>query len=84
MPRHATWAGTRVEDIMTRTVGKLGKLAPQFPTAVKEMHCYATAPLPAAPPSVDYTKHIPGGFPMDGNDKYGIDVAALRQDLTHV
>lgn len=55
---------------MTRTVGKLGKRAPQFPVAVKEMHCYATEPLPAPPASVDYAGKVAGGFPMDGNDTY--------------
>jgi hypothetical protein len=56
---------------MTRTVGKLGKLAPQFPVAVKDMHCYMVAPLPKAPAAVDHATQVTAGFPMDGNDRYG-------------
>ncbi|MEY9893181.1 hypothetical protein ABIA35_004433 [Catenulispora sp. MAP12-49] len=56
---------------MTRTVGRLGKRAPQFPVEVREMPHYVTEPLPAPPASVDYTAHVAGGFPMDGNDRYG-------------
>jgi hypothetical protein len=56
---------------MTRSVGKLGKLAPQFPVGLKELPSYAVQPLPAPPDSVDFTKAVTGGFPMDGNDTYG-------------
>lgn len=56
---------------MTRTVGMMGKLRPQFPVALKDLHYYATAPLPKAPPSADHAKAVTGGFPMDGNDQYG-------------
>ncbi len=56
---------------MARTVGKLGKLAPQIPVAVKELHAYAAQPLPVAPVSVDWSKKVTGGFAMDGNDQYG-------------
>lgn len=56
---------------MTRTVGMMGKLRPQFPVALKDLHYYATAPLPQAPPAVDHASDVNGGFPMDGNDRYG-------------
>lgn len=54
-----------------RKAGRMGKLAPQFPTAVKSLHHYVTTPLPPAPASVDYSKSVTEGFPMDGNDQYG-------------
>jgi hypothetical protein len=54
-----------------RKAGRMGKLAPQFPTAVKSLHHYITTPLPVAPASVDYSKSVAEGFPMDGNDQYG-------------
>jgi hypothetical protein len=53
-----------------RKTGKLGKLAPQFPTALKELRSYTTEPLPAAPATVDYATNV-STFPMDGNDQYG-------------
>jgi hypothetical protein len=53
-----------------RETGKLGKLAPQFPVALKELHSYTVEPLPAAPAAVDHSAKVPT-FPMDGNDKYG-------------
>ncbi|GAA2023711.1 hypothetical protein GCM10009839_21730 [Catenulispora yoronensis] len=56
---------------MSRTVGMMGKLKPQFPVALKDMHCYATAPLPKAPDKVDHAGPVTEGFPMDGNDQYG-------------
>ena len=56
---------------MARKVGKLGKLAPQFPTAVKELPNYTTQPLPPAPNAVDWATKVTGGFAMDGNDQYG-------------
>jgi len=56
---------------MARKVGKLGKLAPQFPVEERELSHYTSQPLPAAPPSVDYAEKVANGFPMDGNDQYG-------------
>jgi hypothetical protein len=55
---------------MARVAGKLGKLGPQFPTALKELTAYATAPLPAPPPSVDWATNV-SNWPMDGNNQYG-------------
>ncbi|GAA1966957.1 hypothetical protein [Catenulispora subtropica] len=56
---------------MNRKVGMMGKLRPQFPTALHDMHYYATAPLPKPPAEVDHAKTVTAGFPMDGNDQYG-------------
>jgi len=58
------------EDHMTRTPGRLGKLAPQFPVALKEMPAYAAQPLPQPPSAVDWAKNV-SAWPMDGNDRYG-------------
>lgn len=58
-------------DDGARRAGRLGKLDPQFPAAVKSLHYYITQPLPPAPASVDYAKAVVEGFPMDGNDEYG-------------
>jgi hypothetical protein len=55
---------------MTRTPGKMGKLAPQFPVGLKEMSAYAAQPLPQPPPAVDWAKNV-SAWPMDGNDQYG-------------
>lgn len=55
---------------MTRAIGKYGKLAPQFPLALRELPAYTTAPLPAPPASVDYATNV-ASWPMDGNDVYG-------------
>ena len=55
---------------MTRNPGKLGKLAPQFPLALKELPEYTVRPLPAPPPAVNYAANVVG-WPMDGNDTYG-------------
>jgi hypothetical protein len=63
--------GSRGGVIMTREVGMMGKLRPQFPVALKDLHCYATAPLPQAPAKADHAKAVTEGFPMDGNDQYG-------------
>jgi len=56
---------------MTRTVGMMGKARPQFPVALKDLHYYATAPLPSPPKAVDHATGVSEGFPMDGNDRYG-------------
>src|SRR5258708_3311383 len=48
----------------------MGKLAPQFPTALKEMAAYAPTPLPQPPASVDWAAKV-AAWPMDGNDVYG-------------
>lgn len=55
---------------MSRSPGKLGKLAPQFPVALKEMDAYASQPLPQPPATVDWSKKV-STWPMDGNDVYG-------------
>ncbi len=55
---------------MTRTPGRMGKLAPQFPVALKEMPAYAAQPLPQPPSAVDWAKNV-SAWPMDGNDRYG-------------
>jgi hypothetical protein len=60
----------RTSQRTTRKIGKLGKLAPQFPVALKELHSYTVEPLPAAPAAVDHSAKV-ATFPMDGNDKYG-------------
>ncbi|MBO1413559.1 hypothetical protein [Streptomyces sp. FH025] len=53
-----------------RTAGKFGKLAPQFPEALKDFTAYAKAPLPPPPASVDWATNV-ATWPMDGNDQYG-------------
>lgn len=55
---------------MSRSPGKLGKLAPQFPVALKEMGAYAVRPLPQPPATIDWSKNV-SVWPMDGNDVYG-------------
>jgi hypothetical protein len=55
---------------MSRTPGKMGKLAPQFPVGLKEMSAYAAQPLPQPPATVDWAKNV-STWPMDGNDRYG-------------
>ncbi|MBR7826781.1 hypothetical protein KDK95_10745 [Actinospica sp. MGRD01-02] len=54
----------------SRTPGKMGKLAPQFPVELKEMPAYIAQPLPQAPAAVDWAKNVVS-WPMDGNDTYG-------------
>jgi hypothetical protein len=48
----------------------MGKLAPQFPVALKELSAYTPKPLPQPPTSVDWAKNV-ATWPMDGNDVYG-------------
>ena len=55
---------------MSRMPGKLGKLAPQFPEALKDLTAYTPQPLPQPPVSVDWANNV-GTWPMDGNDQYG-------------
>lgn len=52
---------------MSRTHGRLGRLAPQ-PVPVCDLTHYLTAPLPAAPATVAAPQLH---YPMAGNDKYG-------------
>ena len=55
---------------MTRTIGKLGKLSPQFPVALKDLDAYTSTPLPQPPATVDWATKV-ATWPMDGNDQYG-------------
>ncbi|TQF06998.1 hypothetical protein E6W39_38455 [Kitasatospora acidiphila] len=55
---------------MNHVAGKFGKLAPQFPTALRDFAAYAKTPLPAPPAAVDWANNVPE-WPMDGNDQYG-------------
>lgn len=55
---------------MARVSGKFGKRLPQFPEALKELHGYASVPLPDPPSSVDWQAKV-DSWPMDGNNEYG-------------
>lgn len=52
-----------------RTIGKLGKLAPEIPAGLSMLASYLTDPLPAAPASVAVPSVTNWG--MLGNDQYG-------------
>jgi hypothetical protein len=53
----------------TRTIGKLGKLAPEIPSGLNMLASYLTSPLPEAPSSVPVPSVA--NWDMLGNDKYG-------------
>jgi hypothetical protein len=67
---------------MSRTPGKLGKLAPQFPPALKELAAYTPQPLPQPPTTVDWAANV-ADWPMDGNDTYGDCTMAAAAHLIH-
>ena len=52
-----------------RSIGKLGKLAPEMPTGLNMLASYLNSPLPEAPESVSVPEV--SNWDMLGNDKYG-------------
>jgi hypothetical protein len=48
----------------------MGRLAPKFPVALKEMPAYIAQLLPQPPTAVAWPKKV-ALLPMDGNDNYG-------------
>lgn len=54
---------------LARVPGKYGRLAAQFPAAVRELAYYSAGPLPAPPASVAVPAVADWG--MDGNDTFG-------------